>query len=99
MNRIFPRILAGVLGLLACAASVGADSPLSVEQILERHVAARGGAEAWRKIETMAWTGHIESGAGGISKVPFLMMFQRPGATRFEVLSQGQRAVDRKSVV
>jgi outer membrane lipoprotein-sorting protein len=93
MSRIFPRILAGVLGLMAFGASTGADSPLSVEQILDRHVAARGGAEAWRKIETMAWTGHIESGPGGISKVPFLMMFQRPGATRFEVLSQGQRAV------
>jgi len=52
-----------------------------VQQILERHAAARGGAEVWHKIQTMAWTGHIESGPGGISKHPFLLMFRRPAAT------------------
>ena len=91
MNRIFPCLLAGALGLMASGA--GAAPQLSVEQILDRHVAARGGAETWHKIQNMAWTGHIESGPGGISKVPFLMTFQRPAATRFEVLAQGQRAV------
>ncbi len=92
MNRS-SWILAGALGLVACGASAGADSPLSVGQILERHVAARGGTEAWRRIETMAWTGHIESTADASSKSPFLMLFQRPGATRFEVVSKGQRAI------
>jgi len=75
------------------AAEATAGGELTVQQILERHVAARGGEEAWHKIQTMAWTGHIESGAGGISKHPFLMMFQRPAATRFEVLGEGQRSV------
>ena len=45
-------------------------------------MASRGGAAAWRKIQTKGWTGRIESGPGGISKTPFLMMFWRPNATR-----------------
>ena len=91
MKRILPCLLAGALGLMAFGA--GAAPQLSVEQVLDRHIAARGGAEAWHKIQAMAWTGHIESGPGGISKVPFLMTFQRPAATRFEVLAQGQHSV------
>jgi hypothetical protein len=70
-----------------------AGAELTLQQILDRHATARGGAEAWHKIQTMAWTGHIESGPGGISKHPFLMLFRRPEATRFEVLGEGQRSV------
>jgi hypothetical protein len=93
MNRIMLWTLAGALGLMASGPDASADGQLSVEQILDRYVAARGGAEAWHNIQTMGWTGHIESGPGGISKVPFLMLFQRPSATRFEVVAQGQRSV------
>lgn len=86
-------VLAAVNVSAAGAAEAIAGGELTVQQILERHVAARGGEEAWHKIQTMAWTGHIESGPGGIAKHPFLMMFQRPAATRFEVLGEGQRSV------
>jgi hypothetical protein len=41
----------------------------------------------------MAWTGRVESGPGGISKHPFLMVFRRPEATRFEIVGEGQRSV------
>jgi len=86
-------------GSAACpaAADAGAnakpEAELTVQQILERHVAARGGAAAWHKIQTMAWTGRIESGPRGISKRPFLLMFRRPAATRFEIIAEGQRSV------
>ncbi len=91
MTRIFPWILTGALALLASAA--GAGDALTADQIIDRNVAARGGLEAWRKIQTMGWTGRIESGPGGISKIPFLMLFRRPDAMRFEILQEGQRAV------
>ena len=85
----------GVTATGAAKATAGgaAGAELTVQQILERHAAARGGAEVWHKIQTMAWTGHIESGPGGISKHPFLLMFRRPAATRFEILGEGQRSV------
>jgi len=43
----------------AKATAGGAGAELTVQQILERHVAARGGAEPWHKIQTMAWTGRF----------------------------------------
>jgi hypothetical protein len=91
MHRTFPWLCALALGLASGIS--GAEETLKVEQILDRYVAARGGAEAWRNIQTMAWTGHIESASEANSKSPFLMLFKRPGATHFEVLSKGQKAM------
>jgi outer membrane lipoprotein-sorting protein len=88
-----------LLVVLAGAASLPADADasaagtLTVDQILERHIAARGGADAWHKIQTMAWSGHVESGPGGITKVPFMLLFRRPDLTRFEMLSAGQHLI------
>ena len=100
MKRTISCMLSGMLGLTAMAAiasgevaGAGPGGPLTVNQILVRYVTARGGAEAWRKIHAMGWTGRIESGPGGISKTPVLMMFRRPNATRFEVIEQGQHSV------
>ncbi|MBS0389240.1 MAG: hypothetical protein JSR15_12250 [Proteobacteria bacterium] len=65
----------------------------TLDQIVARYVEARGGAQAWQRILAMGWTGHIESGPGGSQKIPFLMLFRRPNATRFEVVAQNQRSV------
>lgn len=98
MNRVDQCFIAvGLFGLgglvLAADGAAGPGAMPTVEQIVARNATARGGADAWRKIQTMAWTGHIESGPGGIAKTPFTMMFRRPDATRFEVLTQGQRSI------
>lgn len=99
MIRILQSVVAGsCLALaLACRVAVAANAELAhsltVDQIIDRYVSARGGAEAWQKIQTMAWTGHAESGSGGVNKTPFVMLFKRPDATRFEVIVQGQHLV------
>ena len=91
-------LAASILTLnLAChaalAANAGVADSLTVDQIIEKYVAARGGVEASRTTQTMAWTGHVESGPGGANKTPFMMLFKRPNATRFEVIVQGQHTV------
>ena len=43
---------------------------LTAEQIVEKNVAARGGLEPWRKIETMVWVGHMERAGGPMASVP-----------------------------
>jgi len=56
---------------------------LSAAQVVERNAAARGGREAWRKIETMAWSGRVEGGSP--APLSFLLELRRPNKTRFRV--------------
>lgn len=44
------------------AAAASAVPRLSVAQILERHVAARGGVPAWHAVQTMSWSGKMDAG-------------------------------------
>jgi outer membrane lipoprotein-sorting protein len=68
------------------------DAALTADQIVDRYVAACGGVEAWKKIQTMAWTGHVEASGGAVSSVPFLMQFKRPNMTRFEIMVQNNKS-------
>ncbi len=85
----------------ACSLTARADSPSSaaapadpaVTEIIDKNVAARGGLEAWRKVQTMAWTGHMESAHAPVSSVPFLLMQKRPNKTRFELNTLGQTSL------
>jgi outer membrane lipoprotein-sorting protein len=75
------------------AFGAAAATDLTVDQIIARHIEARGGAAAWHDIHTMAWTGHIDSGRGGANGVPFLLMFKRPNATHFEIMAHNQKSL------
>jgi len=80
-------------GLAAAAAAAPAKTDLSAEQIVAKYVAARGGLEAWHKVQTMAWSGHIQSGNAGAAGTTFIMKFKRPDMTRFEISAPNQKAV------
>lgn len=71
----------------------GGEHGLSAAQIVEKNVAARGGADAWRKIQTMAWIGHVESANAAVPTLPFVLEMKRPNKTRFEISALGQVAV------
>jgi len=90
--------LAALAALLAAGAwATNRDAPpvpeLTAAQIVEHHVAARGGLEAWRKVQAMAWTGHLESIHAPVPVMPFLLLQQRPNKDRFEVNALGERTV------
>jgi outer membrane lipoprotein-sorting protein len=62
-----------LLGLLSCLcflrAALAADSKpapanLSAAQIVEKNVAARGGLQAWRALQTLSVTGKMDAGSG-----------------------------------
>ncbi len=71
-------LLLGLLvGLCSPATSLAADgkagpakaaakrpAKLSAAQIVQKHVAARGGLRAWRAVQSMAWNGRMEVGFG-----------------------------------
>jgi outer membrane lipoprotein-sorting protein len=66
---------------------------LSAAQIVERNVAARGGLEAWRAIQSMSWTGRVQAGGKQNTELPFAFEMKRPLKSRLEVPFQGQTAI------
>jgi hypothetical protein len=68
-----------------------AFEPLTLEQVLARNAAARGGVEAWRKIQTMAWAGRVETSNAQAPSVPFMLEVERPNKTHFEFVGMNQR--------
>jgi hypothetical protein len=83
--------------LLPAAAATAADSsakqPLSAQRIVQKNVAARGGLEVWRKIQTMTLRGHIESNNPTAFGVGFVYELKRGNKTRFELSMQNQKTV------
>src|SRR5258706_7409087 len=50
---------------LMAADSKTTNSKLTAEQVVDRHVTARGGLQAWRALQTMSVNGKLDAGAGG----------------------------------
>jgi len=86
-------LCAVALGAAAVAGPKATVTSLSVQQIIERNVAARGGLERWRAVGTMTWVGHIESAHAPVPGMRFTLEQQRPNKTRFEVNALGQKIV------
>jgi hypothetical protein len=59
-------ILAGVCvaHALAAAESKAPPAGLSAAQIVDKHVTARGGPQAWRAVQTLSITGKLDAGSG-----------------------------------
>lgn len=91
MRRLVAWILSGCISSLAVAGEL--EQGLSANQIVEKNVAARGGQDAWRKIQTMIWVGHIESANAPVPNLPFVLEQKRPNKTRFEIKAQNQIAL------
>jgi hypothetical protein len=95
MRRISGALACMVVCAVALAASAapGRDAnvhPLATTaaEVIERNVAARGGLEAWRKVDTMAWLGHLDRASKDVKRIPFAMQLKRPNLTRFELQQQ-----------
>lgn len=86
-----------VPGPAAFAANADAPKPaataLTATQIVAKNAAARGGLDAWRKVETMVWTGHLESEHTPAPSMPFLLDQKRPNKTRFELHAMSDHSV------
>src|SRR3974390_2565185 len=54
----------GLPAALSAADTKTAPAGLSATQIVDRHVAARGGLQAWHAVQTMSWSGKMDAGVG-----------------------------------
>ena len=95
------RRLLFVFGLVSCAVagaalaateSPAAGSP-SAAQIVDRNVAARGGLETWRSINTMTMSGQAQAGGKQNSELPFVMRMKRGHKSRLEITFKDQTAL------
>jgi outer membrane lipoprotein-sorting protein len=65
--------------------------PPTVDQIISRYVAARGGLDKIRSVQTLRETGHATAGPNREAVVK--RELKRPSRTRFEITSQGVTGV------
>lgn len=98
MSRARGLTLSSIVAWITCAIVplpiLGASSQgLTVEQIIEKNVAARGGLDAWRGIQTMTISGKMDAGSKQNIQLPFVMSLKRPRMSRLEIEFGGATAV------
>lgn len=92
------RIMLANILLLAIPLAGGADAPkaaagLSAAQIVDKDVAAKGGLQAWRAVQTLAYSGKMDAGGKQDTQLPFVLQMKRPRMTRVEIEFQGDKAI------
>src|SRR5580700_3773400 len=75
------------------AADAKTVARLSAEQIVKKNVAARGGLDAWRTVQTMVWVGHLESEHAPLPSMGFILEQARPNKARFQLIAMNARSV------
>ena len=93
MSRVGAAMLAVGLAASASAVGCGPAARLSAADVVAKNVAARGGLEAWRRIETMVWTGRVESAHAPMPSMPFRLEQKRPNRSRLEISTVGHTSV------
>lgn len=63
-RKSFPLFLVLAISSIVPLAAKAQTANLSATQIVEKNIAARGGLQAWRGLQTMTWTGKMDAGGG-----------------------------------
>jgi hypothetical protein len=94
-------LLLSILICLCCSnASLAADSKaaatnLTAAQIVEKHVAARGGQQAWRAVQTLSVTGKMEAGSGDSAARSARLARQGTGASAKRAHAEAAAGADK----
>lgn len=89
-SRIRIPLVTFCLWSLAAAA---APANLSVEQIVEKNIAARGGLGAWHAVQTLTTAGLLDAGGKPSHQLPYVMKQKRSHKTRLEIVFNDQTSV------
>jgi hypothetical protein len=74
-------------------ASSQALSSLTAAQLIDRNVAAKGGLQAWRAVQTISFSGKLDAGGKSRAQLPFMLEKKRPRKTRVELVFANDTAV------
>jgi hypothetical protein len=92
LTLILGAWIAAAVAHVAPSAAAGQQAlAKTAAEVIDRNAAARGGLDAWRKVDTMVWLGHLEHGGRETERIPFVMTLKRPNLTRFELKEQFDR--------
>jgi outer membrane lipoprotein-sorting protein len=75
------------------AANPQAPASLTAAQIVEKNVAAKGGRQAWRAVQTMSFSGKMDAGGKSKAQLPLVLQKKRPRKTRVELVFANDTAV------
>ena len=75
------------------ASSAQALGSLTAAQLIDKNVAAKGGLQAWRAVQTMTFSGKLEAGGKSKTQLPFVLEKKRPRKTRVEIVFANDTAV------
>jgi len=98
MNRI-SRFAGGLLSLglattgVQAAAAAQPAARLSVDQIVDRNIAARGGLAAWRAVKTLTLAGDLDAGGKPNHTLPYVLKEKRPRKSRLEIVFKDQTSI------
>ena len=79
---------------LAVAESKAPPAGLSATQIVDKHVAARGGLQAWRGVQTLSVSGKLDAGSGDSAARSAKLAREGPGASAKRGGSAGKTPAD-----
>jgi hypothetical protein len=74
-------------------ASTQALASLTAAQLIDKNVAAKGGLQAWRAVQTMSFSGKLDAGGKSNAQLPFVLEKKRPRKTRVELVFANDTAV------
>lgn len=88
-RQILLRTVLAAAVFAICLPALG--SAQTVDELVARNVAARGGAENWRGVSSLRFTGRMDVGKGMM--VPYVLEQKRPDKMRFEFVFDDETAV------
>ena len=89
--------LCGSLVLAATDTKTPPAAKLTAAQIAEKNVAARGGLQAWRAVQSMSWSGKLDAGGGdSIARSRNYVMQRRHHPTKMELMEKKKDEADKQ---
>src|SRR6202166_2204407 len=80
------------LSVLGESSAHALGSP-TASQIIDKNVAAKGGLQAWRAVQTMTFSGKMDAGGKSKAQLQFVLEKKRPRKTRVELAFKNDTAV------
>ena len=75
------------------ASGARALASLTAAQIIDKNIAAKGGLQAWRAVQTMTFSGKIDAGGKSKAQLPFVLEKKRARKMRVEIAFANDTAV------